>query len=311
MKNRAGLRLPDFIGVGPARTGTTWLHRVLEGHVGVPERYKEVHFFDRYYSRGMAWYANHFAQYPAQLKVGEITPNYFYSPPARSRIAEDIPECKIICTIREPVARMHSVYRLMCRLGKITQPSFERALDQHRSIKVNHYRYAYDLRLWLAAFDRERVLVCLYDDLESDPQAHLNRITDFLGTPRISIAGSRFATQRIHSIPRAPLRPYLAAWMWQFHRATDRDRGYNFRRIFERLGIWQYCLKEGEPFPPLDPDLEARLRERFLPDIEALEEIIGRDLTAWKLPRRNVEQSFRSGSDAGVVAPPLEPAKHT
>ena len=36
--NGKPLRLPDFIHVGPARCGTTWLHEALNGHVRLPPR---------------------------------------------------------------------------------------------------------------------------------------------------------------------------------------------------------------------------------------------------------------------------------
>ena len=60
MKDGAPLRLPDFIAVGPPRTGTTWLDRVLRGHVGLPAGVKETQFFIWRYSLGIEWYAAHF-----------------------------------------------------------------------------------------------------------------------------------------------------------------------------------------------------------------------------------------------------------
>ena len=50
----AALRFPDFIGVGPARTGTTGFTRSLKGHVGLP-LIKETQFFKRYYDKGPEW----------------------------------------------------------------------------------------------------------------------------------------------------------------------------------------------------------------------------------------------------------------
>src|SRR5260370_2519663 len=38
------MRLPDFIGVGPPRTGTTWLDQGLRGHVGLPGGLKATLF---------------------------------------------------------------------------------------------------------------------------------------------------------------------------------------------------------------------------------------------------------------------------
>ncbi|HVN63485.1 MAG TPA: sulfotransferase domain-containing protein, partial [Candidatus Binataceae bacterium] len=70
-------RLPDFIAVGPQRTGTTWLHKVLQGHTGLPRGIKETDFFLKNYSRGIDWYLEFFRGYPAELPIGEIDPNYF------------------------------------------------------------------------------------------------------------------------------------------------------------------------------------------------------------------------------------------
>jgi hypothetical protein len=296
MTNGAGLRLPDFIGVGPASTGTTWLHAVLKHHLGLPKRYKEVRFFDRHYSLDLVWYADHFAQYPPQLKVGEITPRYLHSALARLRIAKDIPECKIVCTFREHAARMYSVYKLLRRQGLITEKSFEATLNKRASMIINHYRYAHDLGLWLDAFDREQVLVCLYDDLESDPQGYLDRITDFIGSARISLADSDTGSQPINNIDRLALRPRLAGMMWHLERSLDPNRSYKLRRILKRFGIWQYSLRQGDSFPPIEPEVQTRLRELFRSDVEKLEQMIGRDLSAWKRPadRGSPELTWRT-----------------
>ena len=145
--------------------------------------------------------------------------------------------------------------------------------------------YAYNVQQWLNAFGRENVLVCLYDDLERDPQAYIDSITDFLEAPRITLAKVRMGHQRVHAIGHAPLRPRLARWLWQFQGTMDRERTYRLRRILRYLGIWQYCFKDGAPFPPLEPDLEAKLRVQLTRDLPALEEMLGRDLSVWKRSR--------------------------
>ena len=50
MKTRWGI-LPDFIGIGPARTGTTWLHEKLLEHVDLPRNIKETKYFERNHAR--------------------------------------------------------------------------------------------------------------------------------------------------------------------------------------------------------------------------------------------------------------------
>jgi len=99
------LRLPDFVGVGPGRTGTTWLHEVLKGHVNLPAGIKETDFFTTNYNKGIEWYADHFRDADRIRPTGEINP-YFGFPEAAERIAIHIPRCKIICTFRNPVERI-------------------------------------------------------------------------------------------------------------------------------------------------------------------------------------------------------------
>ena len=48
--------------------------------------------------------------------------------------------------------------------------------------------------------------------------------------------------------------------------------------------MWNFCYGRGEPFGRLTPEQEQRLRERYLPEVEALEELLRIDLAAWKKP---------------------------
>ena len=111
-------RLPDFIAVGPARTGTTWLHGVLFQRVSLPKGTKETRYFDSFYDKGIDWYRAYFSDCPADRPVGEVAPTYFQKPEVRERIARDVPGCRIICTLRDPVARAYSLYRVFVREGE-------------------------------------------------------------------------------------------------------------------------------------------------------------------------------------------------
>ena len=80
----AGLRPrpegPDFVGVGVARSGTTWLGDVLTQHPQILfAKKKEVNFFTRYFHRGYGWYHDTFREKNGRI-AGEISVNYMYSP---------------------------------------------------------------------------------------------------------------------------------------------------------------------------------------------------------------------------------------
>jgi hypothetical protein len=107
--------LPDFVAVGPARTGTTWLHGVLYHRACLPEDHKETHFFDRFHYKGLDWYLDYFRQCVDGRLVGEIIPAYFALPVVRDWIACTLAQCSIICTLREPVARAPTPTIASCR----------------------------------------------------------------------------------------------------------------------------------------------------------------------------------------------------
>src|SRR5260370_29125032 len=115
-------RLPDFLVVGPPRTATSWLDKAVRGHVGLPVHTKETLFFSRHYERGVDWYADHFAECPDDRPMGEVCAAYFGHPDAIERIFTHMPGCRIVCTLRDPVDRLYSYYKLMRRHGQTDSP---------------------------------------------------------------------------------------------------------------------------------------------------------------------------------------------
>ncbi len=285
MKSAIRDRLPDFIAVGPPRTGTTWLDRVLIGHVGLPDGIKETQFFSNYFDLGMDWYTAHFRSCPPALPAGEIATTYFDHPLARTRIKQAIPQCRIICTLRDPVPRLFSHYRQLRREGFLGPVTLEQAIEQQRKwdgpgTMFSVSRYAAHLRAWRELFGTEQVFAAVYDDLAADPQAYLDRICRFIGLPDIDLAKSAVGGGKINEMNEAP-KSYRLARRARLFREWLRQRKIYW--LSERCDpIWNFCFGRGGKFPPPQPETEARLRAYFLPEIEALEDLLDRDLSAWK-----------------------------
>ena len=289
-------RAPDFLGVGQPRTGTSWLDTVLRGHAGLPRGIKEVDFFVKNYARGLDWYLDYFTDCDPRLPAGEICPSYFGSVAARERIARHLPQSRIICTFRDPVQVLFSFWKLARRNAWTSQDFTAWAPDGWQTP-------AESLRGWFQSFGRDRVLTLIYDDLVADPQAYLDRVCDFIGIERIAIAGSTIAVNHVNSFSRLPRSPYLAR---KGRKLRDRlQRGEHFRTInmLARAGIWRLCFDGGTEFPALDPAVEQRLRRRLRPQIEDLEDVIGRDLSVWKDP---VEEASDARHGAGLTSTPAE-----
>jgi hypothetical protein len=284
----AALRFPDFIGVGPARTGTTWLHEVLKGHVGLP-LIKETQFFKRYYDKGPEWYASHFADMPANVPVGEICPSYFSTREALERIHKDLPHCKIICSLRDPVERLFSHYRHIRPLSGI-KVDFEQALKDHPQL-FDGSCYGSHLEEWEDSFGRQNVLVVFYEDMKSDPQAFVNSVCAFIGIPAIDLRNSAVAKKKVNMVEgaRAPRSRHLAMASGMVTAWLKARRLDLLLHTWCRSGISEFCLGGGEKYGPLSPDTEARLREYYRPEIEKLEVLTNRNLSHWKYGKSFVE----------------------
>jgi hypothetical protein len=245
---------------------------------GLPRPEKETHFFDWHYAKGLDWYAAHFAHCRDDQPTGEIC-NYFPARVACERIAALIPGCKIICSLRDPVDRAYSAYKFALYNG-LTRGSFEEALRSTPAITVGN-RYAHHLGQWYQAFGQPQVLIVLFDDLRDNPQEYVSKVSDFLDLPAIEVRSLALPAKAYNSHSMKPRIPSLAR---KGRRAINwlRDRKLEYLTdILGFMGAWRICF--AGRFPPIEKEFEAQLRQRYLPEVEALEDMTGLDLTRWKL----------------------------
>jgi hypothetical protein len=279
-----------FLGIGPARTATTWLHNVLQAKTNLPVSVKETRFFDMYFHRGVGWYQAQFGTIREDLPIGEMAPTSFHLPTVQQRVRQLAPDAKIICSLREPIERLYSLYRYKRHLANFRW-DFARAVVDDLEMSESML-YAKHLRLWIEGFGRANVLVLLYEDLRRNPQAYVEQICQFIGIPRFQLEAS--ATISVNGSEQLrPPQNYLAArainlasWLISDLRLSP------VFALFRRAGLKELLLPRvvrfDKEFEPLDPAFVSQLRERLAPEIDALEEIIGRDLSSWKARAREL-----------------------
>ena len=286
------MRLPDVIGVGPPRTGSTWLYNALRDAVDMPYGTKEPQFFSTFYDKGIEWYAHHFRYATGDRLIAEISPPYFFHPKAPGRIKAHIPNCTIVATMRNPVDRIYSAYKLMRHYGWVRRGTLDEVLQVRPNLGGAN-RYAAHLKMWFETLGRENVLVTMYDELRDQPQAYLNRVCDFISVPRVALSARPDLSDDVNSFARAPKNRRFASNASKLMYWLKGRQAYGVVNLLERAGVWEFCGGRGEPYPRLTSEQEGRLRERYLPEVEALEELLSIDLSAWKKPRasRVVENS--------------------
>ena len=107
-------RLPDFVIVGAAKSGTTTLREHLLRHPDVFMcQPNEPCFFDANanWSRGLDWYKGLFAPADDDQLLGESSTNYTRYPQVLDvphRIHDAIPGAQLIYIMRDPVLRTYS-----------------------------------------------------------------------------------------------------------------------------------------------------------------------------------------------------------
>ena len=177
--------LPNFLVIGAARSGTTWIEKNLRAHpdVFLPAR-KELHFFDRDYAKGIQFYAAYFAEWSGQKAIGEASPDYLSaSPPGHdipALISQHLPGVRLIASLRNPVDRVYSrFWNSKAKFDHNAELSFEQKLLEKPEF-LDEGRYADHLQRYFRTVPRERVLVLLYDDLVADGRDFMRRIYGFL-----------------------------------------------------------------------------------------------------------------------------------
>lgn len=195
-------RLPDFLGLGVQKGGTTTLQCLLEQHPGafLPP-VKEVHFFSIHFAEGEGWYRNQFSAASDQQRCGEITPYYLFHPKAPSRVKSLVPQARLIVLLRDPVERVLSQFFHSRRLGIETleisaalasesrrlvgaNAALETPQGRHRSHQEHSYlsrsRYEEQLPRWLELFPESQLLVLRSEDFFRQPESVWKRVLSFL-----------------------------------------------------------------------------------------------------------------------------------
>ncbi len=183
--------LPDFVVIGAAKSGTTFFYHLLSRHPHVqPAIVKEPHYFDMLFEEGTEWYRRCFTQ-PSwkdgrMTITGEASPGYIWDPLAPERMAEVIPQARLIALLRNPVDRIYSDYYQKVKNGRetrtfeqVVQAIFENPLRRQLSKGI----YVDYLQRWSEFFPREQMLVLKSEEFFERPAETLKVALDFLDLP--------------------------------------------------------------------------------------------------------------------------------
>lgn len=289
--------------VGAAKAGTTTIYRHLSRHSEiVASTPKETNFFDANFSLDPEVYLDrHFQNATSGHFLLDATPAYLYVPYVTQRISALFPNAKFVVMLRDPVERAYSEWWMYHNLGYDRRP-FACAIQDELAlidqawtpseIEWKHHvqsiqthgkalyppylsagLYALQLSRFFTHFPRSSFSIHLFEDLVAQPENVTSTICKFLDIEHnetvlsaIENPGSSALKGRIYRL----IGPARVEKLSRYMPVTLKS---NLKRILEK----------GGKRPQVAPLLRNDLLKFFTGDLDMLEKLIERDLSAWRL----------------------------
>ncbi len=296
-------KLPNFLIVGAAKSGTTSLHFYLKKHpeIYLPRIRKETFFlvspknilgkgpgnFGKDLIENLNEYSRLFIGYEKYKAIGEacVAYLYFYKNTIPN-IIRYLGNPKIIIILRNPVERAFSNYLHHVRDG-LEELCFEDALKAESKRKAENWWWGFQLidpglyfnqvKSYLSNFTHVKIF--LYDHLKENPLDFLKQIFDFLEVEpsfipdvktRYNVSGIP-KNKLLHNFLTKPnilkkvMKPLIKIFM------TEENK----RRFVD--GIRTRNLKK----PEMKTETREYLKNIYREDILKLQDLINRDLSHW------------------------------
>jgi hypothetical protein len=274
------MTLPNFVVIGAMKAGTVSLGHYLDEHpnvfVGRGGRFNEPNYFiaEQNWPRGRGWYESLFDRAGGAAAIGECSPSYTWAHVYRGvpeRMAQVLPEARLVYVVRDPVARMQSMYMHQVSAGRERRRAEVALLDDRY---LGPSRYGFQLAAFLDHFDRSQVLVIASEELRDRPCEALSAVFSHLAVDPAAVdlderrqdhRSIDKPVPRLHDLEWLPRRQVKLHPRWRPDQRTGLARLVTTRRArVEDSAISQ--------------ELRERLAGRLAPDLRRLEDLLGYEI---------------------------------
>lgn len=301
------MQLRNVFLVGAAKAGTTTLYQALSKH---PEICSPIVKEPNYYSNigteldivrpgtgpgdGATIWTGTFAKYRSLYRLKEHhrfildgSVSYLYSSKAADYISADNAGAKIIIVLRNPVDRAWSHYKHLIRDGR-EKYSFEKALalEEDRFQKGWEFSwhlkkmglYSQQIQRYITRFGKDNLRIILFEDLTGSFQTVMRSTADFLGLAAVDIdhapeKDNRSGVSKSQNLAR--IVNWVAGKKVYINRVVSPSLTHYLMQRFRAVNV-----RDGEF--TLSRETREHLTTYFRDDIQKTEELIGRDLSAWR-----------------------------
>ena len=302
---------PNFIIGGAPKCGTTAMADYLRDHPsiflsGIKEPFywasdmpsmrssQGVDTFEKYLD--LFRYAS-----SGETQIGEGSTLYLYSEPAIRDVLQWRPDMKFIFMLRRPAEIAHAYHMQMIFHEFEDTTSFpdawakcserrssgtpvavrcrERKLLQYDAIASigSQLKRAVDL------IPAENRLVLLFDDFVADTKAAYTQACQFLGVEddgRSEFAKTNSAMKSRNPTLTRMMRSPIVRDTTQFLKRHLSGSIYSWARTAKHSLMFRNTSRD-----PLGEDFNRQLHDFFIPEVELVEELLGRNLDSWKRPK--------------------------
>ena len=294
--NSAIGRLPNFLIIGAAKSGTTTMYEYMLQH---PEVYmpvvKEPCFFDEAmtWKNGIGWYMSLFAEAKEHQICGEASTNYTRWPQVRGvpeKIKAVAPDAKLIYVMRDPIKRAYSHYihrwsKELHRSEPVSMGFMEFVTNDPMCIDSSKYNM--QIQEYLKFFPLNQMLLVVFENLIENPNDVMNQVFRFLNLDLISVSqtpvkanssdeylvgairakvAERFRGNALYNAARLLLPPGLKTLLYDYYASKT----VHYKEIESQFS-----------FPPLTKSEREYLKSIFLPHNNELRDAYGVDISKW------------------------------
>lgn len=276
-------RLPNVVVVGATKAGTTSMHNYLAAHPQInASAEKEMRFFQD--PRCREWIGEYQDQFATGTRYRlESTPFYSKSPcypGVVERMADLVPDARIIYLVRDPVDRIIAEYVELMQWNAAPRSIEEELADPDEPTNglVASSRYATQLSAYLEHFPKSQVLVLDLADLATDLSAAMDRVFTFLDLEPLSLPAEEYGRFNTLDEKRA-----LPGWVMALRRGP-------LVRAVRRLPAGPRLLAGKVAWrrtgalierPVLSEATETALRASLQPEVDRLRALTGLELSTW------------------------------
>lgn len=294
------VKLPNFIIIGPPKSGTTSLYNYLKQHpdIYLPET-KELHYFTYEFLKENAngpgdrdvlprlcstyqEYENNYLHVNDEKAIGEISPSYFYYAHVSERIIRELGSVKILMILRNPVQKAFSQYVHMVSEKRETLTFYEALMEERKRAALHWldiWRYAEStlyadrIKKYIEVFGRDNVKVLLFEEMVNSPDTFMSDLYTYLGVDGSFICD----TSRAFNKTRVPRFKFVSDLFKRPNVLKDSLKKFmpeGLRTSLRESVIEMNAIEK----PVMDNESRKYLRDFFAEDMKKLQEVLERDL---------------------------------